>query len=373
MASAFLALISWTNPVHAEGPKLQVNEAFVYDTNPLMNSDNAVTLYGSETRLLMGYDHQSDRSQFKSGLALTHNELNESVFSTTDAAFNLDMKTTTQRFLLGLRSNFTYDTNRSSEFSSSLFSLNAQRRTSWTVDPTVVYTLAPRTKLSLTASLAEQSYEDDALTDYRTLSLSPAVLYDLTPLQSVSLSLQARRYNSLSGPDRSVDSLGPYLGWKYRFLPQYSFEAFGGFLGSKSSGYGTADDDTWQYNPIYAARLVYTGLQHTASLGISRARQAYAEGTESYLTSIKVDDNVKLSPRWTFDAASSYQFTDKPASSSSQMQSAIDVSAAVTYKGADNWKLSFSPKYRQETYSNNRDDAQRAAFRVGLSYDFSHE
>ncbi|PJB70856.1 MAG: hypothetical protein CO093_06890 [Alphaproteobacteria bacterium CG_4_9_14_3_um_filter_47_13] len=350
--------------------KLDTSETIIWDSNPLMLVEGESDIWGSETRASLELGRETQNAALKAELAATHNQFNEASFNSNDLSLGAGIKKNTELWELSLESALDYDTTRTGEITTFGRNPRTNRRLTWRMEPDIAYSLSPRSKLALHGSWLERSYEDSAfLTDYRTTSLVPSFVHSLSPLQIVSVSFQAQRYSSLENSDQKVDSLGPSLGWQYRFRPEFSIGLSAGVLGSKFDGYPLADD-SWEYNPVYSGEFEYMGQRNQSVLGLSKTRQPFANGTEANLISARIENKFSINPKWNLNMNAVYQKTEQTAGSTDDLDTAREESIALVYDATDRWDFSLSQKYRQEELTENRGEAERSIARVSLTYSF---
>ncbi len=353
--------------------EVDVNETIIWDSNPLMQTTGETDILGSETKASLELGRNTPSEKLTAEFEAVRNQFNETSFNSTDVAFSTDLEKKYRRVGWSIQGGIDYDTTRTGEITTFGRNTRAERRTTWQIEPEVSYNLSPLSKVALSGSWLERYYDDaSSLIDYRTASVSPSLIRSLTPRQTGVMSFHARRYSSLEGGDRTVDSLGPSFGWQYNFKPEYSIELTAGVLGSRFDGYGTGDDE-WEFNPTYSGELQYLGQRNQAALGVSRERQPFANGTESDLTSVNVKNKFAFTPRLYVNMRAIYQKAEQPPVSTDDLDMAYEESVELVYKTADRWRLSLSQRYRREELTNGLGEAERSIIRAGLGYSFDTE
>lgn len=349
---------------------LSANQSFAYDSNPLVTSSDADSIYGSETRASINYNKTIQNKSLLGNAAVLRNQFNDSDFNSTDFYFDGGYITSTPRAQLSLDGDVVYNTTRTGEETTLGLNREIGRRLFWNFNPSYNYKLSQRLTGGLQTKWEETHYESDSLTDFRTISIIPSTVYNLTQQQRLIQSLRMQRYEPLNGTNQSVNSYGPYFGWEYQFHPQYSITLYGGILGTQYKGYTLIEDD-WQFNPIYSASLARESERHRTSLSISRSRQSYATGIESDLTTIEGQNLFTISDSLTLNLRALYQHVEDTNVPASNLDSAIEESLNLNYKLAEKWDLTLSQKYRSEDYINSPDNADRNIIRLGLTYNFN--
>lgn len=348
-----------------------ISETALWNSNPLKLRTNIQDVIGSETKVFAGIERETATTQIKADVSALHEQYDHSEYNTTDFYGRASLKRKFEKTTLNLATSYDFDTTRSSELTTFGQDIGAGRRQSFNIAPSVYYALSPRSTIGLTGKWQETRYDNNSLEDYRILSISPSISYFLTPLQTLVFSVQAQRYMLLeSASDQYIDSIGPISSWEYNFLPEWSAITSLGYLASKAHGYATGSDDSWDYNPIYGLTLQYEGAQHTSRLSIIRSRQPYANGTETYLTSIEAADSTAINESMDFEIKGNYQFAKNSPLATNNLEKSWGGLIALNHKIGMNWMATASYKYQEETLSNRRDSADQQIVRVGLSYQF---
>lgn len=370
-AVAIWLITPLSNPASAQNRlAFDVGEAAIWDSNPLMAANNGKSIWGSETKASLSLDRNTPDAGLQARLSAAHNQFNESAFNSNDFFFDTNLAKRSSLLEWSLLGKANYDTTRTADISEFGQTVGLNRRLTWQIAPGVAYALSPRSTLAFNTNWLERHYNgNSSQTDYRTTSFTPSLSFKLTPLQTALFSFQAQRYNSLDANDRKVDSLGPSVGWKYRFSPKFSLDLLVGFLGSKFSGYPSGNG-SWEINPTYSASFKYMGLRNQTALTLMRTRQPSGNGTESDLESVRLENKFAINQNWAFNTQALYQKTEQGEISSSNLDTAWEGLAALIYKASDRWKLSISHKYRQESLANGRGDADRNIAKVELTYSF---
>jgi predicted porin len=216
--------------------------------------------------------------------------------------------------------------------------------------------------------MSENRYDGDNLTDYRIIQATPTVLTQLTPQQSASISLQARRYTSLDNRDEKVDSYGPNFGWAYQFHPRYNIQLSGGFLATKFKNFTNISED-WDYNPIYAVSLNYESEEQTANLNVTRTRQPFSNGADYDLTRVNANYRLQINPALSTSANASYEMTQDAEFSSNDLDEAWKAGIGISYAPTRNWQFNLSQNYEERQLLNGQ-DANRHIIKLGFTYNF---
>jgi hypothetical protein len=359
-------------PSRANAEKLgfiaRFKEIAVYDTNPLMRERNASAIIGTETTASLGYNKETTKTALKSGVSATRNQFNDSKFSSSDLHGFTGLKLDRKRWQISLDAVANYDTTRTSELTTFNLDIDSTRRASYSVTPSVSYSISPRNLIALSGGWNEIRYDDTSLTDYRVYSITPAFAHNISPKQQVQFSWLFNRYQSLDNTRQRVNTTGPSVSWTYVFRPYLSVKLSGSLLKTKYFGYATTakQDD---YTPTYASILNYTGNKHDLELSVVKSRQPYANGTESYLTTFAVRDKYKVNQSVSLNLGAQYQDAKQSLISTNNLETAWNVYAGASYMVSRDWDLTASYKHKEETLTNNNSSADQDMLRVGLSRD----
>lgn len=343
----------------------------IWNSNPVMLRNNPEDIYGTETRAFFGFQKKTETSKLELDLTALRNQFDQSQYNSTDGYAKAVLEKIFQRWRLGFTGSYDHDTTRSSEITTFGQDVGTGRRKAYTLQPSALYMITERSALGITGRWQESRYESGRLTDYRIASLVPSYLYHLSPLQAMTLSLQAQRYALLDNTDQHIDSIGPTIAWKYNFHPNWTLDLSGGSLASKISGYGGAGGD-WDNNLVYGATLNYRNQKNDASISANRSRQPYANGTESLLTTLEIRERYTANEKLDLEVKANYQFAKQPPTSTNDLDRAWGGSATLNYKLNPNWAVDLSYKYREEELTNNSKAAEQQIVHLGLSYKFGY-
>lgn len=347
---------------------LSLSESAIWNSNPLMLTRNVTKIWGSETDLKVGIDKDIRTATFKTNLSIKRNQFNESEYNSTDFAGFTNLGWETKRIQLGLKGRINYDTTRTSEITNFNLDVGSVRRFAFSVTPSISYTISPRSVFSIDSTWYEVDYDSDNFSDYRTLSATPSLSYQLTPLQQVFISTLFNRYESLNAEDREVDTIGPSIGWQYNFNPNFYLMASGGMHRTKFKGYAGVREK-WKTSPSFSTRISYKDEQHQASLSAERTRQSYGNGTESELTTFSARERYAINKRLAVNLGANYHIADQPSNfSSSALDNAWDTSAGLAYTINRNWDVRAGYNHREEKLKNAASSRDRDILRIGLSY-----
>lgn len=348
-----------------DNSRFEINQNFVSDSNPRNLSEGDDSIFGSETRLSYILDRETPISALETLLSISRNQFNDSDYNTTNYSLRSGYERNSLRWTAGFDGSVLYDTTREQNTTNLGILTEVNRRFTWTFGPRLQYKINPRTSIALNTQWLERFYKSDNLVDYRVITASPTLLYDVSPLQNISFALRYRSFNTLES-DQSVDSIGPSVGWSYNFHPQYSLSLNAGALASKFSGY---ENDGTEVNPIYEARLNYIGERNKANIGITRSRDAYPNGTEYDLTSVAAENEYTINPLWAFNAGISYRMTEQPNFTTDDLGHTWQQTTQLNYAPAEQWNVSLSQQYNFEELESG-ENSDRHIFKLNLGYSF---
>lgn len=347
---------------------LGVSQDFVYDTNPLLLSSGEDSIFGSETRAFLDFSRETPRQSLNGRATVIQNEFDDSAFNSTDFVANANYQRRSLRWALSANGSFKYDTTRSGETSTLGRTNRSDRYLTWRFRPKIDYTVSQRTQASIQTEIVESRYDNNALIDYRTISITPSLATQLSPVQTMMTSVQARRYKSLDGATQVVDSIGPSVGWIYNFNPRYSVQAFAGFLASQFENIGGGDND-WEINPTYSLNLNYAGQRNKTMVGITRTREPFSNGSEYDLTRLSGENRFTINPLWSLTTKASYQMAEDPEFATDDLDEAWDAGLTLRYNPSENWEMTLTQNYTNEKLLSGR-KADRNIIRLGLTYNF---
>ena len=350
-----------------DNSRIGIDQHFVVDTFSGESNIRDETIYGSETGLYLILDRETPKSNFITNARVSRNQFNDPDYNSTDYSLKSNYKTNTDRWTVGFGGNIAYDTTRDEVDTDLGIFTDTSRRLDWSLGPNIQYKVSPTTNFSVNTKWMERRYEAVNLSDYRVITTDPTLSYDFTQLQQISASVRYRLYESLEN-NQSVESIGPYLGWQYNFQPNYSLSLYAGALASDFNGYNGVNNGT-EINPIYSARLSYSGERNNASIGVTRSREAYPNGTEYDLTTANVENLFTINPLWSLTAGVSYKTTEQKNLAASDLGRAWQESFGLYYNPTNRWGVSLSQQFRYEELESGQ-NTNRNIVKLNLSYSF---
>ncbi len=363
-------LLCFSNSVLArDGFSVGVKETAVFDTNPLMRSDDIPQdiIRGLESTALVQYKRESSSRIFATSASIRRNQFNVSGYNTTDFFLDLNFRKEAARWVLGLNGSLKYDTPRSSNENAFGLTRLSDRRLNFSVSPSFVYKVSHRTSLGINTLWSETSYNDgSSLADHRTQMVSPFFSYNIDYRNTWSVAFQYQQYKALDGIGLTSDSVGPFLTWAHNFTPNTMIEASFGVLGSRYSG--NVQQGNWKLNPIYSFNIEHSDQRNTAIFSVGRARQALTNGTETDITTAQISDKFLIAPKWLLNVKTDYKKARQSSFSSDDLDNSYSAYIDTEYDISRDLKFSMSYKYTQENYTTNKDQASRNVIRASFDY-----
>ena len=344
------------------------SEKAVWDSNPTLLSQDKKTLYGSTTTASLSAIKKMQNRRLSTTFSGTRNQFNLSEFNSSDFKGLVGVSWNSSRWEASFDGSLNYDTTRTSEITTFGQNIGAVRRTSYLLNPKISYLTSLRSKIDISAAVSESRYASSAfLNDFRTLSLIPSFIYNVSPTQQAILSIQAQRYKSLEGQAFYIDSIGPSIGWNSSLTPRLTAQLSIGLIGSKTRGDGILSQNM-VWNDIFSAALLYSNQKNSLNISATRSRRPFSNGTESVLTSLSVQDIYNFNERLSLDTNAKYQFNKLPDNSLGNLDTILSGETTLTYKKSKQWDITTSYKYRKQTLTGSDNEAEQNVIRVGLSY-----
>jgi len=369
--AGLLFVVFMMSPAEAQAEggdvRLILSEQGVWDSNPMMLTQNVKEIYGETTMPRVLFFDKTETSKIGFDAWLENSVFNRSEYNATDYHAQLDFTKQTQRLHFGVQGKLDYDSTRTSEISNFGQATLLSRHLGYAASPTIGYDLSQLSKVELTGSYDRSIYDKATYVDYRTVSFSPAYTRKLTELYSGIILANLRRYQTEEGMDKIVDSVGPMIGFSAVFTPKLSGQLRVGAEASREKGAGLVTQD-WMWSSVFSSNMTYTGDQDTFRLLASRAQQSYGNGNNALLTSFGVQEEKQMTPKVTLRVGLTYQFSDKDKSSAANLDAQYIGDAGLTYHVVEKLDVTTSYYYRNESYVHRAQTAQKSIARVGLVY-----
>ncbi|MFA4846389.1 MAG: hypothetical protein WC654_07610 [Patescibacteria group bacterium] len=348
--------------------KAAIKEAGSWQSNPLMLSRGAESLYGSITTPSFKLESKTPTSTLNLETSLNQNFFNQSAYNSTDAHVRASVTRQVERWGAGLALGGDYDTTRTSEVTS--FGINEKkvRHTGFSFSPDVSFMPTTRDKFTISNSTLLSRYDSNRYSDYNVYALTPSYLHAFTPVHSGVLQFTARRYDTVGGSaGETVDSIGPMAGWQAKFSPTLSAQALVGTSASKQTRDNTPTQP-WLWDLIFSTNMTYKGAQDSLKVSGSRDQQPYSNGTSSILTTFAAGYEHAFNEHLSLNLDASYMFKSKSALSASNLDYATSARAQLSYLMIKELSVETSYRYRQEALTNASKTAQDNTILVGLTY-----
>lgn len=358
-----------TSCAWAEEPGLYatISEIGVWDTNPLMLTQGAQTLYGSTTTPSLSYKAETPTRLIEATGRLDVNQFTDTAFNSNDAHAALNLLKRNQRWQAGLAGTVDHDTTRTNEITNFGLNTGIVKRSAYSFSPSVFFTPTALDKLSLTGSAERIMYDKDSYTDYSVFTVTPQYARQLTPQTSALFSLQTQRYQSGGDYKIRLDSVSPMTGFAFSPTPVLTFNVQGGMQTSRQTN-AFLTDDSWRWNYIYSGAATYKSKADSVSLRASRARQSYGNGYNSLITNLGLDDRHDITRRLSFTVGGGYQFASQAQSGGNNMDAQTNSQTGFVYHVTETLDFNLNYQYRTESFVNTDRTAEENLARVGLSF-----
>lgn len=372
VAFAFAALLPFS-AAQAGDEKLQAifSQRGVWDTNPMMQTKNAKSVYGSETTPEIVYINETPDTHLSGRASVTQNFFDRSEYNSTDFHAATELGKRNQRWDAKFLASLAYDTTRTSELTTFGENIRSSRHFTYALKPEAMRVLSPIARLTLSSFFEKHVYESRDYSNYTIFGLSPSYLRSLTPLTSAVVQMQVQRYQSERFPRRRVDSVGPSAGLITRLTPEITFRATGGMQASREQGRLVVEKD-WKWKPIYAVDATYSDENNTAKLNATRARQAFSNGSEYLTTTLGLENSHKLSDLFTLRGSVDYRFADYNEDFGQNLDSMISGQAGLSYRLTRKLDATADYTYQWKDLTNGGGQATQNLVKLGflLRYDF---
>ncbi len=351
--------------------RVQGSGKFEYDNNPLMQSSGAESVFGFIATPRATVITATDASRLEFGGQVEVNQYDDSAFNSNDLYFNFNGSHKFLSSLVSLKSDFSYDTTRTSEVTETGLSVAGVRHTRFSIAPHFETKLTPLDTAFFDASALISKYDDlNYYTNYRTYTVTPGIRRSLTETQSGSLSVQGMHYESTSGAGVDIDTVIPTLGWSYQFLPRWNLDASAGAQYSitdyERESATSRDGDKWDYS--YSVGLGYTDQTDKLNLAFSRRPTSLATGSQAQATSVNFTGTHTISPLIDLKLRLAYQNSERSGSNSSGSNDITFIEAApeLVYRLTEKLYLNLMYRHREREVGNT--DATSDAVMLTLTF-----
>ena len=322
-------------------------ENLTYDTNPLLITNGAKTLFGSTTAPELLLTEVDPMSKFSLDTVVDENVYNHSEFDSTDLHEIINAGHQNDQWATSLKATGDYDTTRTSEITTFGINLPRVRHTGFSGTPEVSYSPTVVDKLTLAGSAQTSHYDNSAFIDYNLYTINPSYEHNFDPLNAGILTIQAQRYEATSGTRQTRDTIGPSLGWLAALTPRLNLLMTGGFEKTSENGYSTQSQSTG-LDYVFSSNLRFNGQEDTTTLIVSRQQSPFANGTEALLTSLSLAENHALNMRFSLIGNIAYESADYPNSTGINLASQLTAGAGVLYHASEHLDVSANYQYKSE-------------------------
>ena len=342
-------------------------ETGYFDTNPLLLTSGAKSLFGSITTPELVVNDVTPTTTIYSDTLVNANVFNQSNFNSNDVHSVLNLTNQTERWGTGLLGQLDYDTTRSSELSNYNFQVNPVRHFGGEVAPQVSYNILPTDKILVQGAYQTSQYDGHTFIDYNTISATPTYTHAFDEMNSGVVTLQAQRYTATSGPSDQVDTIGPTIGWIGILTPQIRANANVGVQVTQQTG-AQIMDSGWQTNYIFSGGLAFKGEQDDATVNATRSQYPFGNGTEALLTTLTAADTHAINRLFSVGGGLSYQSADYESAAIGNLKSLFAGTGNIAYHATDQIDVTAQYQYRRETLDGTGSDATENMATLSLTY-----
>lgn len=352
LAAAAGGILSAQTPAVADDLMVQAKgtETVEHDDNPLVISRGVKSVTGSITAPEAIVNDDTPTTHVDLDTLLDFNEYDLADFSSTDVHSNFHSSYKGEVDSLGLNGGFDYDTTRTSELTSTGVNIAGIRHTGFNLSPQAGFGISPSDRIFLNASYLHSSYGSTTLyTDYAFYSLSPSLQHEFSQQDTGFVSLEANRFETASGPQAGVDSIGPMVGWVRTLSERFTLSGSMGFQRSinqvPTSSVGNSSG-TWSF--IYDFDLAYRDQQDVLHLTSSRNSSPESNGAEALVTSFGVTEVHSVTTRFAAELSLQYQFESYTTRVTGVASDYMNVSPSLRYDLTDDLAVVPSYRYRRQ-------------------------
>ncbi|MGE3622693.1 MAG: outer membrane beta-barrel protein [Bdellovibrionales bacterium] len=348
-----------------------ISETGSWESNPLLLFQDAKPLYGSITTPVLILTSKTPTSQLGVDTRVNENLFNQSSFNSTDVHQKINLAHQTEQWGIAFEQHTDYDTTRTSELLPTGVggvSVNrGVRHLGVSFAPKLVYTPNATNQFALDGSIANSQYDDAIFSDYLTASVTPSYTHKFDPRNAGILSLQTQRYMSTTGPDVTVDNIGPSVGWVAALSPELTAKVAGGMQATRQYGSG-AVQKSWSPQYTYSASLTYKDEQDNALLSAERTNYPFGNASEALLTTLSAKDTHQLNELFSVNFGASYQSADFQSTANGSLDYLINGNGGLAYHMTDELDLAGTYQYRYETLNGVSGNAQDHKITIGVVY-----
>ena len=338
-----------------------------YSSNALMSSVQSTSLIGSTTTPELAISETTATSSISSDTKVSENVFDKASFNSTDVHEAANLTEHNQRWSIGTGLHADYDTTRTSEVTN--FGLNnvSTRHLGLSVTPEITFTPSAVDSFSLAGSANRSTYDNANFVDYNTYSITPSYTHRFDPQNAGSFSIQAQRYDSIHAASRSIDSIGPSIGWQTDLSQRLTVHAGIGAETTREYDLGTAPGPwTWQYT--FSGGLSFKGLQDIVKMDATREQFPYGNGTQALQTKFEFSETHALNSLISVNIGGTYLTATYQTATTNNLDSLSMASAGLTYHATQTLDINANYQYRHETLTNTSATANDNAVTLTLTY-----
>jgi hypothetical protein len=339
----------------------QVTETLQYDTNPLLLSAGARSVFGSVTEPEFTLTGATETLRLDWDNKIDVNEFDRAAFSSTDYHTVLRGFATGETVFAKLIAGYDYDTTRTSELATSGFNVAGIGHQGLTASPEIGVILTQDDQILFDGSYQRGIYDNTLLyTNFQQFSATPQFVHAFTEDDSGILLMTASRFETLSGIAEHEESAGLGLGWQRRISARLNVTASGG--GNWTDSYVSATifapaSSTRKIGYFYNLALNYTGEQDT--IGITGSRNLLPEGVaaEAVQTSIHLAESHVFTPDLSANISATLQnnnYSGSDAAASAAFLGgtgqSLEADAGLSYRLTETLALSPTLRYRDKEF-----------------------
>jgi hypothetical protein len=263
----------------------------------------------------------------------------------------------------------------SAEQDSGDFDTNAEKLTR-SIAPFFSYNLTELDTLSLSSNYSETSFSSDDFSDHENLNITFAWKHQWTTRYSNSISIFYSRFDSISLNDdltrkTNSDSYGANLSSTYLWSENLEISSTWGIrmtlsentLGSnlvKSEGFGFLSDTA----------IKYKGENYLVDFNFSRSLVPSSRGNLNEQNRVSLSLRYDMTKRLSTRVRGSYQNSESASSNSDEtrIRENLLLQSSLNWKMARDWTISASYRYRQQDRGTENSKAASNSFMLSINY-----
>ena len=339
-----------------------------YSSNPLMTTTGShKALWGSTTTPELIVNDVTPTWNLGADTTVDENIFNQSSFNSTDVHENASLFHQSELWKIGSGGHIDYDTTRTSELSDFGFNNVVSRHLGLSASPQISYAPTAVDDLSLTGGVQQSTYDSSLFTGYDTYTATPAYSHRFDPSNTGILEVQAQRYQTITGPSRRLDSIGPSVGWQTVFTPRLSADVAVGAQTARQYN-GSTPASPWNWDYTFSADLNFKGVLDDVKLSAQREQAPYGNGSDSLQSSYGLTGSHNLNQVFTVNYDASYITSDYQVTTPGSINNLTSAGGGLTYHATEHLDISATYEYRYETLTSGGGTATDHSALLTLSY-----